>query len=230
MKTRFFAFAVCLGMASPAAAQIFTWHDGQGTLVLSDRPREAGQVPTYEVFGSKAIRATTPLRISPKSLQYDRAIEEHASRNGLSPDLVRAVIQVESAFNPNAVSSKGAMGLMQLMPATATEYGVRNPFHPEQNIGGGVAYLKHLLNRYDNKIELALAAYNAGPGNVEKYGDVPPFSETQSYVKRITGAAPAPPPPPVIYKWMDLVDGRPVARYSNTPPPSGAYEVVGARR
>lgn len=230
MKSRFVLFAVCLGAASPAAAQIYTWHDAEGTLVLSDRPHEKGQVPTYAVYGgSKAIRATKALAISPKSIQYDESIREHASKNGLSPDLVRAVIQVESAFNPNAVSAKGAMGLMQLMPATATEYGVRDPFHPEQNIGAGTAYLKRLLGRYNNKIELALAAYNAGPGNVEKYGDVPPFRETQDYVKRVTGAAPSA-PDHAIYKWMDLVDGRPVARYSNAPPPAGAYEIVGSRR
>ncbi|MEO8679138.1 MAG: lytic transglycosylase domain-containing protein [Vicinamibacterales bacterium] len=229
MKVGFLLLVVCLAVASPATAQIYTWHDAQGTLVLSDRPHEQGQIPTYEVYGgSKTIRATKALAISSKSIQYDASIREHASRNGLSPELVRAVIQVESAFNPNAISPKGAMGLMQLMPATATEYGVRNPFHPEQNIGGGVAYLKHLLDRYNNKIELALAAYNAGPGNVEKYGAVPPFKETQSYVKRVTGAAPAA-PPNTIFKWMDLVDGHPVMRYSNAPPPTGAYEVVGKR-
>jgi len=232
MKAGFLLLAASLGVASPASAQIYTRHDAQGTLVLSDRPRELGQVPTFPVYGgSKAIRATKALAISSKSIQYDASIREHASKNGLSPDLVRAVIQVESAFNPNAVSPKGAMGLMQLMPATATEYGVSNPFHPEQNIGAGVAYLKRLLDRYNNKIELALAAYNAGPGNVEKYGAVPPFRETQSYVKRVTGAAPyaGPKPSHAIYKWMELVDGRPSYRYSNTPPPSGPYEVVGTR-
>ena len=229
MKIAIFALGVCLSVASPAAAQIYTWHDAQGTLVVSDRPRELGQIPTYEVYGgSKTIRATKPLSISSKSIQYDDSIRESASKNGLSPDLVRAVIQVESAFNPNAVSPKGAMGLMQLMPATATEYGVSNPFHPAQNIGAGTAYLKSLLDRYNNKIELALAAYNAGPGNVEKYGDVPPFAETQNYVKRVTGAAPSA-PPNAIYKWTELVDGRPVWRYSNTPPKFGAYEVVGKR-
>ena len=222
--------ASLLVMASPATAQIYTWHDAQGTLVLSDHPRtDEGQMATYAVPGSTTIRATKPLVISDKSRLYDEPIRVHAAKQGLSPDLVRAVIQVESAFNPVAVSPKGAMGLMQLMPATAAEYGVRDPFVPEQNIGGGVAYLRRLLDRYDHKIELALAAYNAGPGSVEKYGDVPPYRETQDYVKRVTGAAP-PAPTNLIYKWMDLVDGRPVYRYSNQPPKSGPYEVVGARR
>ena len=159
---------------------------------------------------------------------YRAFIERVSSDHGVDPRLVTAVIEVESAWDPRAVSRKGAMGLMQLMPATAVEYGVGNPFEPEENISGGVAYLRHLLDRYDQKIELALAAYNAGPGNVEKYGDVPPFRETQNYVRKITESAPAA-PPNTIYRWMELVNGRPVARYSNKPPASGAYDIVGRR-
>ena len=108
--------------------------------------------------------------------------------SGIRPDLVRAVIQVESAFNPRAVSPKGAMGLMQLMPATAKQFGVIDPFNPAENIRAGVSYLRQLLDRYDHDEQLALAAYNAGPGAVDKYGSkVPPYKETQNYVLKITG-------------------------------------------
>jgi soluble lytic murein transglycosylase-like protein len=174
------------------------------------------------------VRATTPFLSTKKSAPYEESISEHARRQGVAVDLVRAVIQVESAFNPVALSNKGAMGLMQLMPATAQELGVQNPFDPDQNIRGGVTYLKQLLNRYDQKVELALAAYNAGIGNVEKYGAVPPFKETRNYVDKITRAAP-PVPLNTIYKWMALVDGQPKARYSNKPPASGSYEIVGRK-
>ena len=180
------------------------------------------------MHGTAAIRATKPFDSSGRSAPYEAAIAENAQRQQVAADLVRAVIQVESAFNPTAVSTKGAMGLMQLMPATAVEMGVGNPFDPDENIRGGVAYLRKLLDRYDGNVELALAAYNAGMGNVEKYGDVPPFKETQNYVKKITGKAP-PKPVPVIYKWFDLVDGQPKVRYSNTPPESGSYEIIGRR-
>jgi soluble lytic murein transglycosylase-like protein len=225
----FLLVALTLGLASPASAQIYSWRDADGKLVLSDRPRtDQGNMNTYAVTGATTVRATKPLVPSVKSALYDASINEHSLRMGVSADLVRAVIQVESAFNPKAVSTKGAMGLMQLMPATAQELGVVNPFEPDQNIRGGVAYLKRLLVRYDNKVELALAAYNAGMGNVEKYGDVPPFKETRNYVKKITGAAPAA-PANAIYKWMELVNGKPVSRYSNKPPASGPYEVVTRR-
>ncbi len=218
-----------LGLASPAAAQIYSWRDASGHLILSDKPN-ADKSVTYEVHGAATIRATTPLLSTKKSAPYDASIDEHAKREGVAADLVRAVIQVESAFNPGAVSNKGAMGLMQLMPATAQELGVKNPFDPDQNIRGGVTYLKQLLNRYDQKVELALAAYNAGIGNVNKYGKVPPFKETRNYVDKITRAAPsAPVKVNTIYKWFDLVDGQPKARYSNKPPASGSFEIVGRR-
>ena len=224
--SRVLILAIVLGCASPAAAQIYSWRDADGKLVVSDTPKAGGGAQTtYEVHGAASMKSTIPLASSHRSAPYDASINEHARRQGVAPDLVRAVIQVESAFNPVAVSNKGAMGLMQLMPLTALELGVRNPFDPDQNIRGGVTYLKQLLTRYDQKVELALAAYNAGIGNVEKYGAVPPFKETRNYVNKITKAAP-PQPKNIIYRWFELVDGQPKARYSNKPPASGSYEIV----
>jgi len=217
---------VVLATASPAAAQIYSWRDADGKLVLSDKPRTGdGATTTYAVHGASTVRATTT-GTSTKSAPYEASITEHARRQQVAADLVRAVIQVESAFNPVAVSSKGAMGLMQLMPATAIEMGVGNPFDPDQNIRGGVTYLRRLLDRYNGNVELALAAYNAGMGNVEKYGDVPPFKETKKYVKKVTGVAP-PVPVNIVYKWMELVDGKPVTKFSNKPPAAGSYQIVG---
>ena len=220
----FLVMSVALALSSPASAQIYSWRDADGKLVLSDKPRAGDAAPsTYAVHGTIAVLTTD--NSTAKSAPYEAAITEHARRQQVAADLVRAVIQVESAFNPVAVSSKGAMGLMQLMPATARELGVRNPFDPDQNIRGGVAYLRRLLDRYDGNVELALAAYNAGMGNVEKYGDVPPFKETKNYVKKVTGATP-PVPVNVIYKWMELVDGKPVIKFSNKPPAEGSYQIV----
>ncbi len=115
---------------------------------------------------------------------FDPLIKLEADRYKVERGLVKAVIHTESGFNPKALSKPGAQGLMQLMPATAKRYKVLDPFDPAQNVRAGTEHLKYLLDRY-NQIELALAAYNAGEGNVEKYGGVPPFSETEDYIKRV---------------------------------------------
>lgn len=116
--------------------------------------------------------------------QIDALIEKYANEAGLDPNFVKAVVKAESSFNPNATSSCGAQGLMQLMPSTAASLGVTDAYDPEQNIKGGVKYLKQMYEKFGS-YDLALAAYNAGPGAVQKYGGIPPYSETQNYVKKI---------------------------------------------
>jgi len=120
------------------------------------------------------------------SEDIDSAIEQAAARHNVDPNLVRAVVKVESNFNPNAVSRKGAMGLMQLMPSTARQLKVKNPFDPEQNVDAGVRHLKQLLESYGGDVKLTLAAYNAGAGAVARSSGVPHYAETQNYVRRIT--------------------------------------------
>jgi soluble lytic murein transglycosylase-like protein len=117
--------------------------------------------------------------------QLDALIAPAAERHGLDPRLVAAVIMVESSGDPKAVSRKGARGLMQLMPDTAKTLGVSNAFDPEQNVEGGSRYLRNMLDRHEQDLSLALAAYNAGPTAVEKHGGIPPYPETQKYVKRV---------------------------------------------
>jgi soluble lytic murein transglycosylase-like protein len=121
----------------------------------------------------------------PPYLAYDDLIDEAAEKHELDADLIHAVIQTESEFNPRAESPVGAQGLMQLMPALQQELGVEDPFDPRENIMAGAQYLKKLLDRHDGDVALALASYNAGPANVTRYKGIPPFKETRNYVKKI---------------------------------------------
>ena len=219
-----------------AHAQIYAWQDEAGNWVLSDKPK--GPVArTFEVRGVgtgtyRTTKAVAPTATTGRMGAVDGLIREHATAQGVSSDLVRAVIQAESAFNPRARSVKGAMGLMQLMPETAKEYGVVDPYDPAENIRAGVAYLKKLLVQYADNVKLALAAYNAGPGAVKKYGGtVPPYRETRDYVEKITKkvADAAPAPKRQIYRTMEIVNGRLVPRYTSAPV-AGSEPVTSVRR
>ena len=140
--------------------------------------------PTTAVLKPR-VEVLTEFSALPPNEAYDDMIEEAAAEYDVDPDLIRAVMQTESAFHPLVVSRAGAEGLMQLMPELAEEMGVSDSFDPRENIRGGARYLKRLLDYYDGDLSLALAGYNAGPGNVERYGGVPPFAETRKYVKTI---------------------------------------------
>ena len=147
-------------------------------------------VNTFELPKQNIAQMLPPLQLTKvagkSTADFDSIIDKAASMFNIPAKLIKSVIQKESNFNPNAVSHAGASGLMQLMPATARGLGVKNVFDPAENIVAGSKYLRQMLDRYDNNLELALAAYNAGPGNVDKYGGIPPFKETQNYVRKVT--------------------------------------------
>lgn len=145
----------------------------------------AGVKPFFPKELAYALRPTTE-ETTPTTTDYDQMIADSASRNGVDANLVKAVVKAESGFRTDAVSKTGAQGLMQLMPSTAASLGVSDPFDPAQNIEAGTKYLKSQIDRFGST-ELALAAYNSGPGNVVKYGGVPPFTETRNYVSRVMG-------------------------------------------
>ncbi|MBV0932847.1 lytic transglycosylase domain-containing protein [Marinobacterium weihaiense] len=166
----------------------YKYRNADGSLAFSDEKPGSGVEYERVRFDCYACQVnsgvnweTTPLFME----RYQQSIDRIAGLHGVDKALVRAVIHAESAFNPQARSRVGAQGLMQLMPQTAAELGVGNPFDVDQNIDGGVRYLAMLLKRYDHDVRLATAAYNAGPGAVQEYGGVPPYAETRAYVKRI---------------------------------------------
>jgi len=191
--------AICLAGETATLRNGFTIHYerretiGDTTrLYLSSAADSFVDVPSNDIIEVEADKALPPAAMpQPKAretehpIRLDEALSAASQKNNISPELLRSVIRVESSFNPNARSAKGAQGLMQLMPATAAKMGVRNVFDPAQNMDGGARYLRELLGRYDNNLTFALAAYNAGPQRVEKYHGIPPFPETISYVSRV---------------------------------------------
>lgn len=138
-------------------------------------------ITTTEAF----VSVSEQYRPLPATIAYNDAIAEAADRYDIDPHLIRAIIRAESAFNPFAVSSAGAQGLMQLMPDVAEELDVLDPFDPRQNILGGARYLRWLLDRHNGNLNLAVASYNAGPGTVQRFKGIPPYRETRNYVKKV---------------------------------------------
>ncbi len=173
-RTVYLALALALvGTAAGAEVRIKVLADG--TKVI------------YNESADQRARRQSDRLLPVPSAEIEALIDRYARRRGMSPELVQAVVQVESGYNARALSSKGAMGLMQLMPATARELGVTDPYDPEQSIRGGTLYLRRLLVRYSGDLRRALAAYNAGPSAVDRHAGVPPYRETERYVWKVLG-------------------------------------------
>lgn len=173
--------------SAPSHAQVYRYTDENGITVLTNTKPEPGRYENVRNVGcyGTCIKGVnwhaTPLKRS----EYREELRAAAEVHGVDEALVRAIMHAESWFDPAAVSHAGAQGLMQLMPATQARFGVADPFDPLDNISAGVAYLAELLDEFDNDWELAVAAYNAGENAVRRYAGIPPFSETQEYVRRI---------------------------------------------
>lgn len=167
------------GSAIPVIADIYMYVDQNGVTHFTNAPTSRD----FQLF-MKSRRGRGNRKPMDKTC-YDSLIRRAASRYGVDFALIKAVIEVESAYDPRAVSTKGARGLMQIMPFNFRQLNISDPFEPAQNIMGGTSYLTRLIRQYDGNLEHALAAYNAGPSNVDKYKGIPPFPETRNYVRRV---------------------------------------------
>ena len=172
------AALITLTSSLPCHADIYTYIDSKGVLHFTNVPTSSN----YRLY----IRERPAKSFNSYSTnKYDHYITEASKKHGISFPLVKAIINVESNFNPKAVSKAGAMGLMQIMPENIRKLRIRDPFNPWENIMGGARYLKELLQRYNGKLPLALAAYNAGPTMVDRYNGIPPIKETENYVRKV---------------------------------------------
>lgn len=171
-----------------AQAEIYKYRAADGTIHFTDRPMTGKYRLEWRSGKSKSKGGYSLAKLEENKAKFTPLIEEVAKDLRLHPGLLHAMVRVESAYNPQAVSRKGAQGLMQLMPATAARYGVGDSYDPKQNLEGGARYMQDLLKEFEFDLRLALAAYNAGENAVKKYGyQIPPFAETQDYVGKVMG-------------------------------------------
>lgn len=182
------ALFILLAAASVvSAADIYKYEDSEGVIHFTDTPTDRRfKIFMRDIQKDRRLRTNFGFgRVSRNPAEFDRIINSCSTEFGVDKALVKAVIHAESGYNPNAVSSKGAAGLMQLMPGTAQDLKVADSFNPSENIRGGVRYLRFLLDTFKGDVSLALAAYNAGLGNVAKHGGIPPYQETRNYVSKV---------------------------------------------
>ena len=182
-----FVLAVIIFLLAGGVAQadIYKYVDEDGVILFTDTPSDGAVKLNKDNKPALDQSRYSGSKYKLSGLEYDHIIKSKCDQYSMDYELIKAVIKAESNFNPYAVSSKGARGLMQLMPGTAYSLGVYDPFDVEANIDGGIRYLKAMLEKFGGNEKLALAAYNAGPNTVEKYGSIPPYRETQDYVKKI---------------------------------------------
>jgi len=176
---------LAFGVPQRAAAEIYMYRDQHGVLHFSNAPADPGYQRWAPQSSGFRVSRRTLERDSARRKAFDPLIQDAAQRHRVEPALVKAVIRAESDFVPYARSPKGALGLMQLMPATARMHNVWSVFEPKDNIEGGVRHLRLLLDQYNGNVRLALAAYNAGDGAVERHGGIPPYPETIEYLQRV---------------------------------------------
>jgi hypothetical protein len=184
IKSVILILLACILAALPAFADIYRYEDNEGVVHFTDSPTD-GRFKIFMRDIKKDLKLRTTFRLAGNAADYESLINRYALEYGVDRSLVKAVIHAESGYNPNAVSRKGAKGLMQLMPKTAEHLKVADTFDPAQNIRGGVKYLRFLLDTCKGDETLALAAYNAGLSRVAQHNGVPPFAETRNYVEKV---------------------------------------------
>jgi soluble lytic murein transglycosylase len=207
-KTIFLSVLILVSLpAFSSHADIYKFRDKEGVIHFTNIPQK-----------NRDYKKVISEKKTPSGNYYSYIIRNKSRKYNIEPSIIRAVITAESNWNPTAVSKKGAIGLMQLMPETARDMQINNPYDPEENIEAGTRYLRFLLDKFDDNLTLALAAYNAGPGKIEKSGGVPPFPETKKFVRKVKSISKARSHTAStrIYKVV-FNDG--TVLYTNTPPP-----------